>query len=64
MKNKRFNIQFKLPQLSASHYLQFASVEQPTLERALKEAWRKVKTRPAVKGKRIKEGVISFTIEE
>lgn len=59
---KTYVIDFKLVDLPAGHYWQSAEVEGSNLEQAIKKAWRIVKNRPHVKGKRIRKGSISFEV--
>lgn len=61
---KNWEISFKLEQLAAAHYWQSTTVEAPDLGLAIKRAWAIVKKRPAVKGKRVKTGSVSFKILE
>ena len=61
--NKKWIIDFKLPQLSESRYWQSVEVEAANLGLAINRAWAIVKTRPAVKGKRIKEATISARLD-
>lgn len=58
MANKEYTVDFKLPQLAAGHYWQSTSVEAPSIGRAVDLAWKIVKQRPAVKGKRLKQADI------
>lgn len=53
MANKTYNVDFKLPQLAASHYWQSTQVEAPSIGRAVDLAWKVVKVRSVVKGKRV-----------
>lgn len=64
MKEKTWIANFKFPQLSASHYWQSVQVDAPTLEIAFKKAWREVKKRPAVKGKRLKQITVTFEVDQ
>lgn len=61
---KRWNILFTFPKLSAAHAQQFATVEAPNLGGAIKKAFDQVKKKQGVKGARIREGKISFSVEE
>ena len=58
MANKTFMVEFKLPQLSASHYWHVVEVTAPSIGRAVDLGFKEIKKRPAVKGKRLKEATI------
>lgn len=60
---KTYVINFKLEQLPAAHYWQSAEVEATDLGQAVKKAFAIVKKRPAVKGRRIKTGSITFEVK-
>jgi hypothetical protein len=62
MTTKEYSITFKLPDLSASHFWHNVTVNATSLEQALKFAYRELKKRPAVKGKRLKSGEIKFEL--
>ena len=64
MGNKRYNVQFEFRELSASHYRHFASVEAANLGLAINRAWAEVKKNQHVKGRRLSEGKITFTVEK
>ena len=55
MDNKNYSVTFKLPQLSASNYWHSTEVVAPSIGRAVDLAWKVIKTRSAVKGKRVKD---------
>jgi hypothetical protein len=59
MANKVYTVNFKLMELSASHYWQSTQVEAPSIGRAVDLAWKVVKQRPVVKGKRLKNATIT-----
>ena len=58
--SKTFICDFKLPQLSASHYWYSVEVVANNIGRALDLAFKDVRKRPAVKGKRLKEATVSI----
>ena len=57
---KTFVVTFKLKELSASHYYHAVTVSANNVGRAIDLAWKEVKQRPSVKGKRIKKGEVLF----
>lgn len=59
MTDKNWIVDFKLPQLSASHYWFSVEVEASNVGLAVNRAWAEVKKRPAVKGRRIKDAQIT-----
>lgn len=62
MSNKAWVVNFKLPNLAASHYWQSVEIDAPDIGMAIKKAWAEVKKRPAVKGRRIKEAQITVNL--
>lgn len=58
---KRYSVTFILRQLSASHYHHNTTVVAPSIGRAVDLAWKVVKTRPAVKGKRLSSASIEVS---
>lgn len=62
--DKTWVVDFKIPQLSASHYWQSTEVKASNVGLAINRAWAIVKARPIVKGKRIKEATITIRLEE
>lgn len=62
MADKRFALYFKLPELVAAHAEQVCSVDASSIGLAIKRGFDIIKKRPAVKGRRITEGKISFVI--
>ncbi len=63
MSIKKWVVNFKLPQLSASHYYHSVMVDAPDVGLAIRRAWQEIKKRPAVKGKRIKEATVTIGLE-
>lgn len=62
MSDKNWVVDFKLPQLSASHYWHSVEVKADSVGLAVNKAWKEVKKRPSVKGRRIKEAQIQIRI--
>jgi hypothetical protein len=60
MADRNWIVDFKLPQLSASHYWHSVEVEASNIGLAVNRAWAEIKKRPAVKGRRIKDAQISI----
>lgn len=60
--NKTWIVNFKLKELSSSHYWQSAEVEATNVGLAVNRAWSIVKARPAVKGKRVNR--VEITVEK
>lgn len=58
MSDKNWIVDFKLPQLSASHYWHSVEVSASNIGLAINRAWAEVKKRPHVKGRRISEAQI------
>lgn len=58
MSDKNYVVDFKLPQLSASHYWHSVEVKASNIGLAVNRAWAEIKKRPAVKGRRLKEASI------
>jgi hypothetical protein len=61
---KEWIVDFKLMQLSASHYWHSVQVEAPDIGMAVKRAWALVKKKPQVKGKRLKEASVTIRLVE
>jgi hypothetical protein len=62
--SKQWIVDFKLMQLSASHYWHSTEVEAPDIGLAVKRAWAIIKKKPAVKGKRLKEAQITIRLAD
>ena len=62
--DKNWNITFKLPELPASRYYQAVTVKASNLGLAINRAWAEVKKRQHVKGRRVKQGQVSFEVED
>jgi hypothetical protein len=60
MSDKNYVVDFKLPQLSASHYWHSVEVKASNIGLAVNRAWAEIKKRPAVKGRRLKEASIQI----
>lgn len=60
--NKTWIVNFKLKELSASHWWQSVQVDASNIGLAINRGWAVVKTRPAVKGKRINKVEITAEI--
>ena len=62
MADKTWSVTFELKELPASHTWHSATVEASNIGLAINRAWAEVKTRHAVKGRRISYGKVMFEI--
>lgn len=62
--SKRWNLLFTFPKLPAGHAQQFKSVEATDVGVAINRGLKEIKKNPAIKGKRITEGRVNFTLED
>ena len=60
---KRWHLFFLFPKAKSAHAQQMASVDAPDLGKAVQLGWKAIKTRQGIKGARLSEGKISFTVE-
>ena len=60
---KHWNFFFKFPTAKAAHAQQIVSVDAPNLGKATKTAWEIIKKRQGIKGCKLEQGSISWTVE-